>query len=690
MEESLRRHADEQAAVELRAYLVVPYLPAAPTAHAALAGLRRNRLAGAVADARAGRRTGGRRARARRTPTRCAPSSRRSGCRSASSTASRCCGCCGRASTRPPPTGPGGRPSARSRCSASSTRRATASRRGGPRWRCASGSPRSSLDFTRARHVVEVERDLEQVIYAARTAQQTTMGWLMGAMMTRQPYTLSVFVHALDRRRERQKIKLGYRRLFAINRGAEQRGRVPDFDRYAQESEYQRAAGPRWPATTAPTSSRSPSTRRSAPAARAPDLAALGEAVDYCVEQLESASDCKVNRGEFRQAELWASTLPLGRDVARRTRKYATRNVGDTVPLVGTACGSPTGIPFAFSDPGRTVERLNPYDPEHANHTLLICGKGGSGKTMTANVILARAIAHGARAFVLDRAGHYELLSRLVDGAQQIVLGADDSPYAVNPWDVPDPREVSREKIAFLISLHALLMGDEGLGKAEIAQLGEAIRAVYAKAATLEGATPRESLLREELVAMAEHNQRHGAVDVAALLRNLAMRLNEYCGEGTYAYLLDRETTVPADSPLVVFDTRRCPTDVLRPGDVRADGVRHPHRRARTGRRSGPLDGSRRAAVRGALDHADRRGLAHRRARADRRVRQRPRPPRPPPRARADRDEPAALGLRHRARAGAAAELDDADAARPAPQRAALHPLRARSSQTRRHGWSGG
>ena len=127
---------------------------------------------------------------------------------------------------------------------------------------------------------------------------------------------------------------------------------------------------------------------------------------------------------------------------------------------------------------------------------------------MTANVILARAIAHGARAFVIDRAGHYELLTRLVDGAQQIELGADDSPYAINPWDVPDPREVSREKIAFLISLHALMMGDEGLGKAEIAQLGEAIRAVYAKAATLEGEPPRESMLRDELLAMAEHNQR--------------------------------------------------------------------------------------------------------------------------------------------------------------------------------------
>ncbi len=64
---------------------------------------------------------------------------------------------------------------------------------------------------------------------------------------------------------------------------------------------------------------------------------------------------------------------------------------------------------------------------------------------------------------------------------------------------------------------------------------------------------------------MAEHIKRHGAVEVAAMLRNLAMRLSEFCGDGTYAYLLDRPTTSRADSPLVVFDTRRCPQDVLRP-----------------------------------------------------------------------------------------------------------------------------
>ena len=107
-----------------------------------------------------------------------------------------------------------------------------------------------------------------------------------------------------------------------------------------------------------------------------PNLAALAEAVDFCAESIESAGDCKVSRGEFRQHELWSSSLPLGRDMHGKARKYPTANAGDMVPLVGTKCGSPTGIPFAFADPGRTVELLNPYDEEHANHTLVIIAAG--------------------------------------------------------------------------------------------------------------------------------------------------------------------------------------------------------------------------------------------------------------------------------------------------------------------------
>jgi len=334
---------------------------------------------------------------------------------------------------------------------------------------------RSSLDFRASHQRVSVDEDLEQTIAVHTTAGRTQMGWLHAAMLTRQPYTLSVHVQALDRRRERQRLKFAYRRLFTINRGAEQRGRVPDFDRYLQEREYEGLLGEMAGAqqTAIYRVAIHQTLRARGPH---PDPTALTEAVDHCAEQIEATGDCNVSRGEFRQHQLWPSGLPLGRDLHAHTRKYPTANAADMVPLIGTQCGSPTGVPFAFADPGRTVERLDPYDPEHPNHTLLIAGRSGSGKTMAANVLLSRCITLGARGFVIDRAGHYQTLTRLLDGAQQIELGADDSPYALNPWDVPDPHRVSREKVAFLLALHALLMG--GLHSRETGLLGPAIRAV--------------------------------------------------------------------------------------------------------------------------------------------------------------------------------------------------------------------
>jgi hypothetical protein len=564
MEESLRLHADHQAAVQFDAYVVVPYIPSAQSARAILNELRPRRWKLPVAPLERDLREHRRAVReslahtdairfeldALSLPTRLLNGEEVAALLWArfnptSADAHRC-----------PPRmasevlGELDVPRERSEAVDAATRLREA-------------IARSSLDFARSKHFAEIDRDAEQTIYAATTADATSMGWLMGSMMTWQPYTLSVYVHAMDRRRERRRVKMGYRRLFAVNRNAEAKGRVPDFDRYTQEHEaqelLQEMAGHERAnlfrvAIYQSIRARGPS----------PDLAELAEAVDYCVDQIESASDCRVNRGTFQQLDLWQSTLPLGRDVAGRTRRYATRNVGDTVPLMGTSCGSPSGIPFAFSDPGRTLERLDPYDRTHANYTMLVNGRSGSGKTMAANVIVSRCVAQGARGFVLDRAGHYAVLTRLVAGAQQVEIGADHSPHAINPWDVPDPMDVSLEKIAFLVSLHGVMMGDEGLTTLERAQVGAAIRAVYARAAQT-GVKPRESMLRDELIRRSDDEQRQGAIDVAAVLRNLAERLGEFCGEGSYAYLLDRETTVPVDSPLVVFDTRRCPEIVLKP-----------------------------------------------------------------------------------------------------------------------------
>jgi hypothetical protein len=423
---------------------------------------------------------------------------------------------------------------------------------------------RSAVDFEASPKHVEVDRDAEQAIYAATTADATYIGALMGAMLTREPFALSVFVHALDRQAERARIKAGYRRIFAINRGAEAKGRVPDFDRYAREREAEEALAQMSGESRANFFRVAiyQSVRVPGPD---PDLRRLSAAVDHCADEIELSTDAKVNKGEFRQRELWESTLPFGRDVADRGRRYSTRNAGDLVPLTGTVCGSPEGIPFAFSEPMRTLERLDPWDRTHSNFVGIVGGRGGAGKTVSANAIVSRCIAHGAHGFAIDRAGHYGTLVGLISGAQEIELGSGETPYAINPWDVPDPARVSLEKISFLLGLHAVMMGEEGLTVLERSQLAAAIRGVYATAA-LEGSEPRESMLRDQLHRRASEEQDSGGdAAIAATLRNLAERLGEFCGEGVYAYLADRSTTVEAEAPFVVFDTRHCPEEVIAP-----------------------------------------------------------------------------------------------------------------------------
>jgi TraG P-loop domain len=414
---------------------------------------------------------------------------------------------------------------------------------------------------------LRIDRDLEQTIYVATPPDATYFGWLLEAMEVSRPFTLTVHVHALDRLRERARHKARHRRLFGVNRGAELRGRAADYEMLAQEEEAAELLKELTGAERAAVYELSiyQSIRERGPD---PDPVQLAEAVEQASRQLTAASDARVNQGQLRQPELWQSSLPLGRDVARLTRKYVTRHVGDTLPLVGTRCGSPTGIPFAFTEPGRTVELLNPFDPAHDNGTLLVNSKGGGGKTFAVNVVLARCLAHGMRGYVLDRAGHYSFLCSLIPGARHLTIGGSQDEHAVNPWDLPDPARPPAEKVTYLVGLHALLVGDHragddsyGLDPLERNLLEVAIRAGYQRAAR-EGLEPRESLLREELRRRADEEAGAGATEVASKLRTLSERLASFCGEGSYAYLLDRTTTVPGDAPLVAFDTRKVPREI--------------------------------------------------------------------------------------------------------------------------------
>lgn len=454
------------------------------------------------------------------------------------------------------------------------------------------------------RHRLGVDGGLEHTVYVSRRPERTFYGWLLHAMQGDLPWALSVHVHVRDRAQERARVNQRARRLWGVNEGALDRRARPDRAQHEQQAELEELVDELSSGGETLCDVAIYQTLR-APGPGA-DAEALRDAVLAASRDLGGVVDAHVSLGEALQPDLWTSSLPLGLDAARRTMPMITRNAADSVPFVSTSCGSPAGIPFAFANPGRTLERLHPFDRLHDNGTTLLFAKSGGGKTMTTISLAAAALPRGCQVNVIDRsAGHWAFLCLLIPGAAHVELG-DDGGATIDPWDVDDLSNVPRSKVAFLVRLHALLIGDHdaaedayGLGPLERNLLALAVRTTYARAAE-DGDRPSESLLRATLEDLAAGEE---AADTAATYRNLAHRLGEFCGDGTYAYLFDRPTTVGAeDAPLAVFNTRAVPDDVAAPvifavlefvaRRVERRYERHLRRRAEGRPAAGPLDGT--------------------------------------------------------------------------------------------------
>ncbi len=419
---------------------------------------------------------------------------------------------------------------------------------------------RTPIDLKHSNHDIQVGRDVEQTIFVSGTADATRFAWLMQALLTRSPHRLSVYITATDRAREKRKLKLDYKRLREANAMMRRRGSV-DFDRDEHEAELAGALQDMAGHDRAAFFRVSIYMTLRAPGPT-PDLEALSESVKWCHDALSDASDATVDDGVYGQHALFASTLPLGRDEAARSRKYGLRNVGDTIPLIGTSCSSPRGVPFAYSDPGSELQLFNPWDREHSNGMATFTGLSGSGKTTLMNKLLGSVLCVGASGFVFDRAGHFETLTTLIDGSAHLQLGADSDQHAINPWDVDDPSRVPASKVAYLVSLHSVLMGGaDAMSLTQRSLLADAVRGAYVRAAESTEA-PRELHLYDELLDRARTRESE-APEQAVILRDLAQRIGEFCGDGAYSWLLDRPTTVNRDAPLIVFDSREIPEEVL-------------------------------------------------------------------------------------------------------------------------------
>lgn len=399
------------------------------------------------------------------------------------------------------------------------------------------------------------ESAVERVVRLAGVPEETWLGWTQYLTLAALPFTLAVHVHARDRYREKSRQRRRYRQLWAANRGQERMGKLVDPDREDAEQEarevnvaLKRQAAAGVYDLSAYLAMREPHG----------DAERLAEELRTTCRELTSATDATVNEGLFAQRKLWPATLPLGLDPPRRGRKYLSLNAADSFPLIGAGCGSPpspTAIPLGYAHPTRELVWIDPFDPLHLNHVTIVAAQSGGGKTMLVNLLLGRAMAKGAAGAIIDRSGHYDFAAATIPSAASVRIGGGEGEQRINPWD----GEPTPEKVGFLVALHELILGTDGqLAKLEQNLLGLAIRSVY-RHCEESGATPRETLLQDELLQRHRAARADGSPELAAAYQLLAESLHNYVGEGPYAWLCDHETTVEPDAPLVVYDTRRLP-----------------------------------------------------------------------------------------------------------------------------------
>lgn len=258
------------------------------------------------------------------------------------------------------------------------------------------------------------------------------------------------------------------------------------------------------------------------------------------------------------QTTILINTLPgLALD-DKRDHDLLSSHAADLCPLELPWEGTPATPLMLLPTPYRQLIPYSPFDPSIENANGLVIATSGSGKSVAISMMLLAAARRECRISIIERGNSYEDTIRFLGG--EMITMSLDSDRAINPFDL-DPGEVvaGRDQEAFLVTLLHHMVGESTNVDSDILDqvLARSIRDAYHRVQGTSTPVPR---LTDVHISLQHYVDRRSQIseDVAKLA---ATKMEKWVGEGIYANLFDRHTTVKLSHPAIYFDVSKLSFD---------------------------------------------------------------------------------------------------------------------------------
>ncbi|MDI3255159.1 hypothetical protein [Pseudacidobacterium ailaaui] len=261
------------------------------------------------------------------------------------------------------------------------------------------------------------------------------------------------------------------------------------------------------------------------------------------------------------QVRMLLNTLPglAGKD--KRDIDVLSANAADLMPVEMPWEGTPQTPAMLFATPYRQLVPYSPFDPSHENANAIIAATSGAGKSMLVQQMLLTMGRQDIRVSILERGDSYYYTVKYMGG--EMIAMSLDSEMTINPFDLePGQTEPSRDHLAFLRGLVRHMVG-KAVRDEEILDsvITSCILSAYQRARMRteeHRKVPLLSDVKEDLEAYIDP-RRNEYVEQEAHVA--AVKLSNWVGEGIYASLFDRYTTVDMRQPWLYFNIEKLKDD---------------------------------------------------------------------------------------------------------------------------------